>query len=77
MHIYSQEVDVLVSFFPKNAVSLELGMLLIGFSFVNILFLCNCCLFTQAVGEVAVDNSHGDSSSSFHFALSWVFPFPF
>lgn len=71
-------MDIL-HFFPRLFCGLELGIcfsscymcveLLIDFTFVNILYLRNCCLFTQAVVEAAMGNSHADSSSSFHSAL--------
>lgn len=80
-----------IFFLPKMLCDLELSLcfsscymcinmymeLLINSTFVNILYLCNCCLFTQAIVEVALGSSHGDSSGSFNFALSWVFPSPF
>lgn len=50
--------------------------LLIDFTFFDILYLCNYCLFTQAVVEVAMDHSHDDSSGTFHFTLSWVLSSP-
>lgn len=51
--------------------------LLIDFTFVNVLYLCNYCLFTQTMVKVAMGHSHDGRSGDFHFALSWVFLSPF
>lgn len=68
MHIYLQGVDI--HLFPRMLCGLELGIcfsfcymcidiyveLLIDFTFVNILYLCNNRLFTQAM---VITGGHG------------------
>lgn len=44
--------------------------LLVDFTFVNILYLCNYCLFIQAMVKAATGHSHDDSSGTFHSGLS-------
>jgi len=90
VHVYLQGVDI-PHLFPRMLCGLELGIcfsfcyvcidmyveLLIDFTFINIFYLYNYCLFTQAMVKVAMGHTPVDSSGDFHFALSWVFLSPF